>query len=80
MNPTLVLIGHREINGQQFQHGDELPPDLLPPEVVDWWLDHKWLEEYPERRSLYRIFSVFSGAKEQEQLDDGEMTALALPN
>jgi hypothetical protein len=32
---TLVVIGTRIINGQRFQHGSELPPDLLPHETTD---------------------------------------------
>ncbi len=76
---TLVILGPREINGTFYAHGDELPPGLLPDEAIDWWLDRKWLAEYPERRSLYRIFSLFSGAKEREQLDAEELSQFALP-
>ena len=76
---TLVILGAREINGTLYAHGAELPPDLLPDEAVDWWLDRKWLAEYPERRSLYRIFSLFSGAKETERLDREELSQFALP-
>jgi hypothetical protein len=78
--PTLVLIGHREINGVQFHHGDELPPNLLPQETVDRWLDVKWLVELDsaERRSLYRIFHRFSGVK-KEPLDAEELNQFELP-
>jgi hypothetical protein len=76
--PTLVCIGPREINGVQFHHGDELPPGLLPQEQIDKLLDQKVLAEIPQRRSLHRIFSAFSGAKEREPLDS-ELTEFALP-
>ena len=77
---TLVVLGTREVNNRRLAHGDELPPNLLPPEVVDWWLDHKWLVEYEssEHRSLYRIFAPFSGAKEREHLTTDELRELAL--
>lgn len=79
MNPTLVILGAREINGTLFHHGDEVPPDLLPQEVTDRMLDQKVLAEYPERRSLYKLFAPFSGAKETEQ-PHAELTQFALPN
>jgi hypothetical protein len=77
---TLVLFGAREINGRLFHHGDELPPGLLPREVIDQWLDRKWLLEYDntERRSLCRLFPAFSGCKEQEQLTKAELRQYAL--
>jgi hypothetical protein len=67
---TLVVVGVREVNGQRFEHGAELPPGLLPPETVSQWHDQKWLMQYDasERRSLYRLFPTFSGCKEQEHL------------
>jgi hypothetical protein len=72
---TLVVNGAREINGQRFEHGAELPPGLLPREVVDQWLDCRWLAEYDvtERRSLYRLLHVFSGCTEREPLSDEEL-------
>jgi hypothetical protein len=78
---TLVVIGTHDIAGVRYHHGEELPPDLLPRETVDQWLDRKWLAEYDSayRRSLYRLFAPFSGCEEQEQLTKEELTAYALP-
>jgi hypothetical protein len=58
----------------------ELPPGLIPREVVDHWLDQHWLAEYDssERRSLFRLFAPFSGCKEQEQLSTEEKEKLCL--
>jgi len=38
------------------------------------------LKEYDrrDRRSLYRLFPAFSGAKEKEQLDNDELDEFAL--
>jgi hypothetical protein len=77
--PTLVFIGPRMINDQQFFHGDEVPPDLLPQEQIDQMLDQKVLAEITQRRPLYRLFAPFSGAKEREPLD-AELTPFALPH
>jgi hypothetical protein len=79
MRPTLVVIRHLEIGGRAFSHGSELPPDLLTQDEVEKLLDEGRLAEYAERRSLFRLFSVFSGAKEKEPLDRHELTAYALP-
>jgi hypothetical protein len=81
MSATLVVTGHREFTDRRFIHGDELPPNLLPPELVDWWIDHGWAREYgaDQRRSLYRLFPAFSGAKEKEQLTEAELKAYSLP-
>ena len=76
--PTLVFIRHGEIGNRHFQHGEELPPELLPPEVVDHWLDEGWLKAYDERRSLYRLLHRFSGAKEEEHLTTAELTAYTI--
>jgi len=77
---TIIFNGHAEVGGRTFHHGDELPPGLLPPEVVDQWLDQRKLTEYDssERRSLFRLFPAFSGCKEQEELTREELTAFAL--
>jgi hypothetical protein len=77
---TLVLVGHHQIGGRQFHHGDELPPDTLSKDEVDRWLDKQLLIEYDfgERRSLYRLFALFSGAPAQERLSKEELTELAL--
>ncbi len=81
MMKTLVLLGHHEIGGQQFHHGDELPPNTLPAETVDSWIDRKWLMELDsvERRSLFRLFAPFSRSKETEELTEEEKAELCLP-
>ena len=79
MRPTLVTIGTRQIGDHQLNHGDEVPPGSLPPEVTDRMIDQKQLAEHPARRSLYKIFAPFSGATEREPLD-AELTPFALPN
>jgi hypothetical protein len=76
--PTLVFIGPRQIGDRQFHHGDELPDGILSQEQIDRMLDQKLLAEVRERRSLHKLFSVFSGAKETEPLD-AELTGFALP-
>jgi hypothetical protein len=78
MRPTLVFIRHSEINGRLFSHDSELPDDVLTQEQIDRMLDQKLLAEYPQRRSLYRLFAPFSGAKEREPLD-AELVEYALP-
>ena len=77
---TLVSIRHGQIGSRQFQHGDELPPNLIPREVIDRWLDEKWLAEVDssDRRSLYRLLHRFSGATEQEQLNRQEKENLCI--
>jgi hypothetical protein len=68
---TLVFIRHTQVGNRQFLHGEELPPGLIPREVIDQWLDQGWLKEYSQaqRESLYRRFAIFSGVKEHEQKD-----------
>jgi hypothetical protein len=78
MRPTLVVIRHLEIEGRAFAHGSELPPDLITQEEANELLDAGSLCEYRERRSLYRLFHLFSGSKEQEQLTKEELSAHAL--
>ena len=77
---TLVVIRHLQIGERQFHHGEELPPDLLPPEAVDWHVDQKQLIEYDssERRSLHRLLHRFSGCSEIERMSTVELTACAL--
>jgi hypothetical protein len=77
---TLVVIRHLQVGDRRFHHGDELPPDLLPLAAVNLHLDRKELVEYDadERRSLYRLFSSFSGCSETERLSNQELAALAL--
>ena len=72
---TLVVIGTREFADRRFTHNEELEPNLLPAEVVDYWLDKKWLAETDstERRSIYRIFHRFSGCGEKQPLPQQEV-------
>jgi hypothetical protein len=78
--PTLIFIRHATIDGRQYHHGDELPPDVLTAEQIAQGLDNKVLVEYDsaERRSLYRLLPRFSGAKERELLTKEELTAYTL--
>jgi hypothetical protein len=78
---TLVVLGTRNIDGRRYEHGEELPPDLLTRETVDQWLDRKWLAEYytSYRRSVYQLFAPFSGCKESESLTKAELDQFALP-
>ena len=77
---TLVFIRHATIDGRQYHHGDELPPDVLTAEQIAQGLDNKALVELDstERRSLYRLLPRFSGAKERELLTTAELTTYAL--
>jgi hypothetical protein len=78
---TLVAIRHFEIQGHVFAHGVEVMPGLLTHETANKLLDDGWLKEYnsAERRSLYRLFALFSGCKDKEQLSKEELTAYTLP-
>jgi hypothetical protein len=78
MRPTLVVIRHLEIDGHVLRHGAEIVPGLLAKEVVDKLLDQGVLREYPERRSLHRLFSEFSDCKDREQPTKAELTEFAL--
>jgi hypothetical protein len=74
--PTLIFVRHGQIGTRHFQHGDELPPNMLPREIIDHWLDERWLAEAADRRSLYRLFHHFSGCSESEQLSNEERNNL----
>ena len=78
---TLVAIRHLEIDGHVFSHGAEIVPGLLAKETVDRLIDEKRVKEYDnrDRRSLYRLFSCFSGVSEKEQLEKDELDTLTLP-
>ena len=80
MRPTLILIHHHLIDGVQYLHGDELPPGILTQHEINKWLDAGKLKENRERRSLYRLFSAFSGSEEKESLDKDELSAYTLPS
>jgi len=77
---TLVFVRHAQIGNRQFAHGEELPPGLLPPEIIGHWIDQRWLAEYDsaERRSLYRLLPRFSGAKDREPFAQNEVALFAL--
>jgi hypothetical protein len=77
-NVTLVAMHHLEIEGRVFHHGAEIVPGLLAKEVVDKLLEQGVLREYPERRSLHRLFSAFSECKDREQPTKAELTEFAL--
>jgi hypothetical protein len=79
MRPTIVAIRHTEIGGRLFHHGAEIPQSVLTQDEIDKTLDERRLAEYPERRSLFRLFHVFSGAKDKEQLEKAELDAYCLP-
>ena len=79
MTPTVICNGPRQLNGGQFLHAEEIPPDFLPPEMVDYLLDKSLLQECPDRRSLYRLLPAFSGARERELISKDELTTYALP-
>jgi hypothetical protein len=80
MMKTLVVIHHLQVGDQQFLHGAELPPDLLPREAIDLHLDRKQLVEYDanERRSLHRLLHHFSGCSQIERASTDEHAAFAL--
>jgi hypothetical protein len=79
---TLIAIGHLEIiGGHVFAHGTEIMPGLAPKDAIERLIDQGSVREYDSRnrRSLYRIFSKFSGCEEHEPLDE-ELTPYALPS
>jgi len=80
-NVTLVAMHHLEIEGRVFHHGSEIMPGLIPIATLAKLIDQGGVREYDsrDRRSLYRLFSRFSGCEETEVLSDVERTAYALP-
>jgi hypothetical protein len=70
---TIICKGHQELNGVKYSHGAELPSRLLTDALLDDWLDNKLAIEVDDtqRRSLYLLFSPFSGTRQSEpiQLD-----------
>ena len=79
-NITLIAIHHLEIQDRIFPHGSEIPPDLLAQKTLSKLIDQRRVREYDarDRRSLYRLFSTFSGCTESEQLTPEELN-YALP-
>jgi hypothetical protein len=75
---SLVCNRQREIADRHFRHWEEIEPGLLEGQLLDYWLDRGWARDYPERRSLYRLFAPFSGCNEREPLSRQELTAYAL--
>jgi hypothetical protein len=78
---TLVFVRYGQVGKQRFDFGEELPPNLIPREVIDRWLDSKFLIELDsrERVSLYRVFSPLSGCTEREPLTREEIDEFCLP-
>jgi hypothetical protein len=79
-NVTLVAMHHLEIEGRVFHHGSEIMPDLIAQETVAKLIDQGGVREYDsrDRRSLYRLFSKFSGCRESEPLTGEEIEAYSL--
>jgi hypothetical protein len=77
---TLVAVRHFEIAGTVFTHGCEIMPGRFSKEVVNQLIDQGVVKEYDtaDRRSLYRLFPMFSGCEEKEPLTQAELTAYAL--
>jgi hypothetical protein len=75
---SVICLGHRQLGDRHFDHGAEVPPETLTGELLDYWLDHKWCCESPDRRSLYRLFSAFSGCAESEELTEQECASLCV--
>jgi hypothetical protein len=80
-NVTLVAVHHLEIEGRVFHHGAEIMPSLISRATLAKLIDQGRVREYDsrDRRSLYRLFSRFSGCDETEQLSDVDRAAYALP-
>ena len=80
--PTIVFVKARYIDGHLTHYpGEEVPPGLLPSEIVNQALDKGALREYDpaERPSLYRLFHRFTGCEEEHPLTPGQLTAYTLP-
>ena len=80
-NVTLVAMHHLEIEGRVFHHGAEIIPGLISRATLAKLIDQGRVREYDsrDRRSLYRLFSRFSGCADTEPLSDVERAAYALP-
>ena len=80
-NMTLIAIHHLEIEGRVFHHAAEIMPSLISSATLAKLIDQGRVREYDsrDRRSLYRLFSRFSGCEDTEFLSDVERTAYALP-
>ena len=78
MRPTLIAIHHLQIGAHAFTHGAEITPRLIDEKTLAKLLDQGRVRECPERRSLHRLFSVFSACDESEPLD-AELIEFTLP-
>jgi hypothetical protein len=78
MTPTLIFVRSYNLGDRLFRTGDELPPNVLEQSDIDKLIDQRRLAERKDRRSLYRLFHVFSGCEEKESLTDQELTELSL--
>ena len=65
---TLIVLRSLQIGERLFRTSEEMPPDFLTREAVDLAIDRRELAEVPERKSLFKMFNVFSGTSESENL------------
>jgi hypothetical protein len=77
--PTLIFVRSYNLGDRLFRTGDELPPNVLEQSDIDKLIDQRRLAERKDRRSLFRLFSKFSGCAQREQLTQEELDTLALP-
>jgi hypothetical protein len=80
-NVTLVATHHLEIEGRVLHHGAEIMPGLISRATLAKLIDQGRVREYDsrDRRSLYRLFSRFSGCEDTEPVSNVERMAYALP-
>ena len=71
---TIIALGNRQLGDRPFRHGEEIPPETLDGQLLNWWLDHNWCMESPDRRSLYQLFPAFSGCTHRQELAPNELT------
>ena len=77
--PTLVFVRAFYRDGSLVHTiGEEVPPGLFSPDVIDKALDEDFLIESPQRRSLHRIFHRFTGATPEQPLSNEERNDLCL--
>jgi hypothetical protein len=60
---TIFKRHHRLLDGALLHAGDELPPGLLEPDVIDMLLDADILVEIPSRLSYFALLHDFSGVE-----------------
>jgi hypothetical protein len=79
---TIIFKRHHRLpDGQLCHAGDEVPPGLLEPDVVNSLFDSDIVVESPSRLSYFALLKSFAGAEAStEQLDVASMfPALAIP-